>query len=286
MVARIAALAAALLCLLAVPAAAKAGEPADVVARGTDGRLWLFENNGTTTPYAWETRRIVGADWNYVDTMTLSDITLDGQPDVVAREPGLQNGTLWVHVNDPSMPSSPYQKRVWCGHGWNIAVFIAAGDVTGDGRPDIINRDTEGRMFLYPHNGRTTETPFDLRQQIGSGWQGTTALLLGDVTLDGRLDVVARDTDGFLWIYPPPAALRAWDFRSDTPYEVGAGWDRYAELDLGDVNGDGRVDVLARDGAGTLWIYLHNGAAIGANPYPTRTAAGTFWSAFTALAAT
>jgi len=272
-----------LLGFLATPAAAAgpaAGAADDLVARGSDGRLWLF-----TAPYAWEDRRVVGSDWNPVDRMTSADVTLDGEPDIVAREPGRQDGVLWIHVNDPKQPTSPWTTRIWGGFGWNIASAIAVGDVTGDDRPDIVTREADGRMWLYPHNGNTTAPPYDTRRVIGAGWQSTTALLLGDVTRDGRNDVVARDADGFLWIYPPPAALRAWNFYADGPYQAGAGWERYNQLVLADVNGDGRPDVVGRDSAGTLWFYPHNGAAPGTNPWPTRVSAGDWWAGYTALLA-
>jgi hypothetical protein len=266
--------------VLTTPAAADVGRPDDLVARGADGRLWLF-----TSPYLSEDRRIVGSDWNPVDRMTSADVTLDGETDIVAREPGLQDGTLWIHVNDPKQPTSPWTTRIWGGFGWNIASAFAVGDVTGDDRPDVITREADGRMWLYPHNGATTSVPYTTRSVIGAGWQGISTLLLADVTQDGRLDVVARDADGFLWVYPPPAALRAWNFsaRADGPYDAGGGWERYNPLVLADVNGDGRPDVVGRDSTGKLWFHLHNGAAAGTNPWPTRVSAGDWWGGYTAL---
>ncbi len=48
---------------------------------------------------------------------------------------------------------------------------------------------------------------------------------------------------------------------------VGGGWNAYSALvGTGDLSGDGRTDLLARDTAGKLWRYASTGAA--------RTAAG------------
>ncbi len=42
--------------------------------------------------------------------------------------------------------------------------------------------------------------------------------------------------------------------------QVGTGWNAMAELTgPGDFNGDGFADLLARDGAGNLWMYPGNG---------------------------
>src|SRR5436189_1350815 len=49
------------------------------------------------------------------------DVTGDGWPDIVAREPGVNNGALWVypHSRTVSGPST-FQPRVLVGTGWNI----------------------------------------------------------------------------------------------------------------------------------------------------------------------
>lgn len=277
----------------------------DVVVRGGDGRLWLFANDGApapANPWQWAQRRVVGSDTNFLDRMTFGDTSLDGRPDILARDRNVDNGTLWIYVHDPAQPTSPWTTRIWAGTGSNIWIFMMTGDVTGDGRVDMVTREGDGRLWLYPHNGSTSTVPFTTRQVIGANWQDTTAMLMADVTGDGRPDVVARDTDGFLWIFPAPDAAAAlaigdWDFsdrrrsaqrvgaNASGPYHAGAGWEVYDQLALADVNGDGRPDVLARDLAGTLWVFVHNGAAPGTNPWPTRFPAGNWWAPYTALLA-
>ncbi|MFF8843319.1 hypothetical protein ACF08N_11375, partial [Streptomyces sp. NPDC015127] len=44
--------------------------------------------------------------------------------------------------------------------------------------------------------------PFAARTRIGSGWQIYRAMSApGDLTDDGRADLVAQDTSGTLWLY-------------------------------------------------------------------------------------
>ncbi|WP_422757198.1 FG-GAP-like repeat-containing protein [Paenarthrobacter sp. C1] len=69
-----------------------------------------------------------------------------------------------------------------------------------------------------------------------------------DFTTDGRADVLARDTNGALWLYPTNGA-GAWL----PPDRVGQGWNSMASIVAGgDFNSDGRADVLATDGGGAL----------------------------------
>jgi VCBS repeat protein len=272
---------------------------ADILARDADGRLWLFPNSRTDEPYSWVDREIVGADYLYVDAIMWGDINLDGRVDLVVREPGRDNGILWAVVRDKD--DTTWTKRIYFGTGWNIGASLATGDVNGDGRDDVVLRESNGNLWLYPHGGRTDAFPLDPRQLIGTNWQNVTALRLADVTGDHHPDLVARDQDGYLWIYPHPGddttteastknkpatmSTTMWTFgaRDTTPYPAGLGWDRYDSLFLTDVTGDGRPDAVGRDSEGTLWIYPHTGATEGTNPWPIRAKAGDWWSKYTYL---
>jgi hypothetical protein len=45
------------------------------------------------------------------------------------------------------------------------------------------------------------------------------------------------------------------------PRQVGAGWNVMTTIIGGrDFNGDGKMDLLARDGNGILWLYAGNGS--------------------------
>ncbi|MFF2345167.1 FG-GAP repeat domain-containing protein, partial [Pseudarthrobacter sp. NPDC058119] len=73
-------------------------------------------------------------------------------------------------------------------------------DLTGDGKPDLIARDTDGTLWTYPGQGNGL---FGWRINVGPGWNVMTAIsAAGDLTGDGKPDLIARDTDGTLWTYP------------------------------------------------------------------------------------
>jgi hypothetical protein len=81
-----------------------------------------------------------------------------------------------------------------------MTAIVAAGDVTGDAKADLVARDSGGRLYIYPGNGASN---FGARIQLGSGWNAMTAITApGDVTGDGKADLVARDSSGVLYIYP------------------------------------------------------------------------------------
>jgi hypothetical protein len=81
-----------------------------------------------------------------------------------------------------------------------FASAMKSTDFNGDGRADLLARDSSGVLWLYPGNGTGALLP---RVKIGSGWNTMTALTgPGDLNGDGRADLLARDSSGVLWFYP------------------------------------------------------------------------------------
>ena len=155
----------------------------------------------------------------------------------------------------------------------HITMVVAAGDLSGDGKPDVLARDNGGVLWLYQGNGRGGWLG---RVMAGTGWNGMTSIVgSGDMNGDGRNDVLARDTAGVLWLYPGNGR-GGWLAR----VKVGSGWNAMtAVVGPGDMNGDGKNDVLARDTAGVLWLYPGNGRA----GWLARVKAGSGWNAMTAV---
>ena len=136
------------------------------------------------------------------------------------------------------------------GTGWgSFTRLLWPGDFSGDGRADVLAVAPDGRLLLYRGNGSGGFTaPYP---QIGAGWAGFTAVLpAGDFSGDGKPDLLARRPDGVLLLYRGNGA-GGWVTGKGEP--VGSGWQSFtAVLPGGDFSGDGRPDVLARRGDGTL----------------------------------
>ncbi|WP_327733045.1 VCBS repeat-containing protein [Streptomyces nojiriensis] len=81
--------------------------------------------------------------------------------------------------------------------GWNACnALVGAGDYSGDGRPDVLARDTSGRNFLYKGTG-TAAAPFAAPEQIAADWGVYDTLVVpGDIDGDSNGDVLARVPNG------------------------------------------------------------------------------------------
>ncbi|CAH0223045.1 Extracellular basic protease [Arthrobacter sp. Bi83] len=155
----------------------------------------------------------------------------------------------------------------------HINAVVAAGDLNGDRKSDVLARDNSGALWLYPGNG---SGGWLARVKSGTGWNGMTAIVApGDFNGDGRADVLARDSSGALWLFPGNGR---GGFLARV--KVGSGWNAFSSIiGPGDINGDAKSDVLARDTAGVLWLYPGNGRG----GWLARVKVGSGWNSMTAV---
>ncbi|MGW1511004.1 FG-GAP-like repeat-containing protein [Streptomyces sp. NPDC002394] len=173
------------------------------------------------------------------------DLNADRKSDVLVRDTA---GRLWF------LPGDGSGKLVGSG-GWNgMNALTRHGDFTGDGREDLIARESAtGKLWLYPGTGTGA---VGTRKLIGSGgWNAMDKLTaFGDLTGDGRSDLLAVEkSTGRLWLYPGTSTGTVGARKL-----IGSGgWNAMnALVGAGDLNGDNRADLVAREGStGKLWFY-------------------------------
>ncbi|MBN1268083.1 MAG: VCBS repeat-containing protein [Kiritimatiellae bacterium] len=129
---------------------------------------------------------------------------------------------------------------------------VAAGDLTGDGYPDVImaNRDN-GHGQLWTNDGAGN---LSYSSSLALGTNATAAI--GDLNGDGSLDSVCGNAASFLGIFTNDGTGRqVWDNQDISDPAAYGG-----SVALGDVNGDGQLDILfgLAGVAGEVWT--NNGA--------------------------
>ncbi|GGN48070.1 hypothetical protein FHR83_007614 [Actinoplanes campanulatus] len=142
-------------------------------------------------------------------------------------------------------------------HWTGVSAIVPFGDVNQDYNNDLLVRRTNGT--LYAHLG-IGQSHFGGRQavRIGTGWNQYDLLLTsGDLTGDGIADLLARNRKtGYLYRFNGTGRKSF-----SRPVRVPGSYRTYARLiGPGDLNGDGRADLLSIDRKGVLYVQFGTGA--------------------------
>ncbi|MFI0923253.1 FG-GAP repeat domain-containing protein [Streptomyces sp. NPDC021012] len=248
---------------------------------GWDG---LFDSSAAPSgTYTWEveatSRNGIGEPVHGTGTFTLAynpelhDYTSNGSPDVLARDSA---GRLWrddtYYRGGIFYPAG----RSLVGSGWQAYDRIeAAGNLGGSKAPDLVTRDKDGVLWLHEGKGDGTFAP---RRKVGGGWGIYNKIAGGsDLTGDGKPDLLATDKAGDLWLLPGTGNLNA---PFSARKKIGWGYGIYNQLvATGNVAGATPGDLVARDAAGVLWLYLGNGDGT----LTKRIRVGSGWNQYTHL---
>ncbi|HLL36330.1 MAG TPA: VCBS repeat-containing protein [Streptomyces sp.] len=255
----------------AAPAPRDFGGPDGVPDGGGD--LLMLTSTGRLHLRHWDltATREVGSGWpTTVRFVTYGDLSGDRCNDVLVR---LTTGALRLYkpaCGGSIKPATPYTAL---GTGWNqYDVLTAPGDLTKDGRPDLITRNAStGAVYL--HKGTSTGK-LTAPVKLATNWKTYKKIVgAGDLNGDGIGDLLAQDTSNNLYRY-----LGTGSGTLGSRVKLAAGWGTSYNLVLGagDVTGDGRADLVARDTAGVLW--RQSGTGTGA--FGARVKAGTGWGGY------
>lgn len=222
----------------------------DLVGVRSSGAMVLYPGTGRRD---FDTKigsfpTVAGADLVRI----VGDVDGDGYGDAVARV--ATNGSL-VLVQGGAGGVMKAPKLIGTG-GWNAMNLIEpAGDLNRDGVPDVIVRNANGALLLYP---LTRSLRFMAPRTIGVGWQGMASVVGAGAFASGlNGDVIAlRASDHAVLLYRGDASGKLrWDRVLATGQR-----DLVQLLGVGDLNGDSTPDFLGRSASGVLWLYAGNGA--------------------------
>jgi len=130
---------------------------------------------------------------------------------------------------------------------------VATADFDGDGKRDIL---TTGGIL------RNLSTPGTINMQHVYGGFGGYQISCGDFNNDGKVDVVMEAANGWMYFYrnisSGPGSIN-FTFSNNVYVDY-----RTTGIQVADVDGDGKVDVLGSQGDGDRAISLRNTTAANA----------------------
>jgi hypothetical protein len=189
--------------------------------------------------FAAPVRYPVGPDpW----ALAAGDLDGSGHVDLVVTTPQAtpgvaDSGEIAILRHDPSHPGAFLAAQILATGGSGDAV--AVGDVTGDGRADIVVADasiSDAHVILFAQSTTGTFSAPPVSLSLGAN-RGSNDVTIHDIDGDGRNDIVMAVSDGVAILYDNGAG----GFLS--PVFVAAGINPQG-IAAADVDGDGRPDIV------------------------------------------
>ena len=248
---------------------------ADIIGRNAEGvHVALSTGLGFANEELWSQEFSDMKGWGaaeYSSTIRWADVNGDHKADLIIRSRegirvalstgnGFEQSTLWT--NYFSDDSSQQWKKVI---GYSGTICLA--DVNGDGLADIVARGDRGiyvslstsTSFMQPSIWSTEFS--DQGNIVWKGAQYSTSFQLGDVNGDGMADLIARGPKGILVSLSNGNGFQQTSLWTAS-FSDASGWgndvSNYGAIHLGDVNGDGKADIIARANDG-VHVLLSNG---------------------------
>ncbi|MGK5680283.1 FG-GAP repeat domain-containing protein [Actinoplanes sp. URMC 104] len=245
----------------------------------------LLALNQTTGQGAWQfTRRVTGdtigltsGGSESLGTLTglvpFGDISKDYKNDLLVRR---SDGSLRVYLGGEQPPFGSNTSLLIPGN-WNAYdALVHTGDLTGDGQSDLVVRErASGSLYYFAGNGKGG---FGTPVKIEGGYKGYSKVVgPGDINGDGKADLMLQ--------YDPTSTMYALYGNGNGTFQaglkvVGTGWLGYnSVIGIGDLNEDGRNDLLMRDTAGVLYRKLGTGTGT----FGDRAQIGTGYQQYTGI---
>ena len=210
---------------------------------------------------------------NNNEAIAVADMDGDGRPELMGaiNNSACQLGIAQNLSTPGNLDFAAFQNLAL---GQTFGNDISFGDLTGDGKPEIIlEAYLGGAIYIYENTSTAGTISLNTPFQISS--ISTINIEVADLDSDGKNDILFKDGANPSYIHlkknnHTAGALSAADFSTDiligSIYPTGGSSSQ--NVGVADVNGDNKVDIIGNDGSKVI-VYQNNysGGAISASSF-------------------
>lgn len=256
---------------------------AEILARGPGGIVGYKYNGSDPANPKLDLIPTTGSDalsdaggWSapeYYSTIHFGDVDGDGSDELICR--GYLDILIWKFFGDhwdvitrgPKWGDDPNSSSD--GTQWNLPQYyetITSADVDGDGAAEVIGRSKNGiEVWKYsPSTGNWSYTQGPTSWTDSGGYDQAsyyTTLRHADIDGDGQEELMLRDADSLdIWKYDKQSGKwYSYSYNPELPDSAGWYLPQYRDtLRLGDIDGDGRAELIARYSSGVrVWKFIN-----------------------------
>ena len=219
----------------------------DLVGTNSNGTLIASIHNGVRA-FGTSVLTKIGAQASAI--IRVGDWNRDGINDLITRHQSGDQLVLRLGTG-----TGAFKSGIIMGTGWkSVNRLTAVGDVTGDGKPDLVGRIGTGAIRIFPGDGKQgfgkpVWAPRIMRAfgVVGQGYWRTYEMDRSAYFAPGGKFVPLAGAS-------PTVAARKASVDSGSFDQIVA---------AGDYNGDGKADLIAREkGVGRLWLIPGDGTSV------------------------
>ena len=249
------------------------GEPDLVVLKGSDGTVGVYRNLGTNGPlaatsFAPPVVLTIAGGASSVSGLALADLAGDGRLDIIVGGYSLNRIAIFQNFSSPgSLTTNSFGGEVDLAvNGYPSSIAVA--DLDGDGLPDIVTANQQGNTVSILKNlgsgGTISDDSFAAPVSFATGpnpWN----VFIADIDGDGNPDVVTLNQGSASQKISILRNVGLMDGITTNSFAAAvdlAGVDSGETMAVGDLDGDGKPDLVAGSYTGsTIAVYRNTSVA-------------------------
>ena len=205
-----------------------------------------FENNVNITV---TNIGIFGGGGRNPNRFEIGDMNMDGKPDLLS----LYGDKIYIYTNNSNLNNIAFNTPVFLSYDITVNKKnqrnIIIADMNLDGKPDILGKSTniyngKSSLAIFINSGSAGTLNFILNDSFTKSLNEMNIVNIADFSGDGLPDVIVTSQDSGICLVKNNSSMGNISFSNRIKLDSTQLAPLYYGNDIGDVNGDGRPDVL------------------------------------------